>query len=376
MPDPEWGERRRRRRRRSAGSRRGAGLGGGGAAAHLGATRAGRGGRDSLAGQREGRPTRPEGAAVKVYSIPLRTRFRGIDGAGGRADRRPGGVGRVQPVPGVRRPRGGAVAALRDRGRRRRVAAAGAGRGARERDGAGGPGRAGAHDRDRGWLCDREGQGGRARTDDRRRRTTRRGGARRDRAGRRDPRGRQRGLGRRRGGDRDPAARPGRRWAGVRRAAVCRGRGPRRRTTCGRRADRGGRVDPPGRGPLPGARPARRRHRGAEGAAAGRGACLPAHRRGDRDARGRVERAGDVGRDRRRRRAGRRPAGAALRVRAGDGPAAHRRRDRHAAAAGRRRAAGGPSDAVARGARPARRARPTGWRTGRPGCGRSRRLVR
>ena len=56
----------------------------------------------------------------------------------------------------------------------------------------------------------------------------------------------------------------------------------------GRRADRGRRVDPPGRRPLPGARPRGRRHRGAQGAAAGRRARLPADRRGHRPARRRL----------------------------------------------------------------------------------------
>ena len=111
----------------------------------------------------------------------------------------------------------------------------------------------------------------------------------------------------------------------------------------GRRADRRRRVDPPGRRPLPRPRPRGRRHRGAQGAAARRGAGLPADRRGHRPAGRRLLGAGDArvgiaaGR-----RAGRRAARAAVRLRAGHRAAAHRRRGRRAAAAGRRRAAGAP----------------------------------
>ena len=96
------------------------------------------------------------------------------------------------------------------------------------------------------------------------------------------------------------AARPGRRRAGVRRAAVRERRGAGRRPARGRRADRGRRVDPPGRRPLPGARPRGRRHRGAQGAAARRRARLPADRRGHRAAGRGLVGAGDLGRDRRR----------------------------------------------------------------------------
>ena len=103
-------------------------------------------------------------------------------------------------------------------------------------------------------------------------------------------------------------------------------RGPRRRTPSGRRAGRGRRVDPPGRGPLPRPRPRGRRHRRAQGAAARRGAGLPADRRGHRPAgrglqRRRVER-----RHRRRRRPRRRAPRAPPRLRARDGPAPDRRR--------------------------------------------------
>ena len=55
-------------------------------------------------------------------------------------------------------------------------------------------------------------------------------------------------------------------------------------------ADRGRRVDPPGRGPLPGARPRGGRHGRAQGAAARRRARLPADRRGHRAARRRLQR--------------------------------------------------------------------------------------
>ena len=61
-------------------------------------------------------------------------------------------------------------------------------------------------------------------------------------------------------------------------------RGPRRGPAPRRRADRRRRVDPPGRGPLPGPRPRGRRRRRAQGAAARRGAGLPADRRGHRAA--------------------------------------------------------------------------------------------
>ena len=333
------------------------------------------GGRDSPAGQREGRPTRPEGAAVKVYSIPLRTRFRGIDVREGVLLDGPEGWGEFSPFLEYGDPE--AAPWLRSA-----IEAAVDGWPPPVRDLVPVNVTVPAVPAEQAHTIVTEGgcatakvkvaEPGQTIGDDERRVEAVRDAIGPDGAIRVDANG---GWDGRRGGDRDPAARPGGRWAGVRRAAVCRGRGPRRRTTRGRRADRGGRVDPAGRGSLPGARPARRRHRGAEGAAARRGACLPAHRRGDRVARGGVERAGDVGRDRRRRRAGRRAAGAALRVRAGDGPAAHRRRDRHAAAAGRRRAAGGPADAVARGARPARGGARPGGALGGPAAG-GRRLVR
>ena len=94
-----------------------------------------------------------------------------------------------------------------------------------------------------------------------------------------------------------------------------------------RRADRRRRVDPAGRGPLPGPRPRGRRRGGAQGAAARRGAGVPADRGGHRAARAWSSSALETSdRDRRRRRPGRRAPRAGPRVRARDGAAAHRRR--------------------------------------------------
>ena len=59
---------------------------------------------------------------------------------------------------------------------------------------------------------------------------------------------------------------------------------------------RGRRVDPPGRRPAAGGPAGGGRHRGAQGAAARRRRGLPAHRRADRPAGGGVVGAGDVGR--------------------------------------------------------------------------------
>ena len=77
-------------------------------------------------------------------------------------------------------------------------------------------------------------------------------------------------------------------------------------------------------------------------------------------------RAGDLGRHRRRGRAGRRAARAALRLRPGHRAAAHRRRGRRAAAAGRRRCCRSACRRSTRRAGPARRRPRTGSRTGRP----------
>ena len=153
------------------------------------------------------------------------------------------------------------------------------------------------------------------------------------------PRRRQRRVVRRRRRRRDRRARSGGRRPGVRRAAVCRRRGPGRRTPPGRRPDRRRRVDPPGRGPLPGARPRGRGHRGAQGPAARRGAGLPADRRGHRDAGRRLVRPRDIGRAGRRRRAGGGAARARACVRPRHPVTADGRRRRSGAGAGERRAA-------------------------------------
>ena len=60
---------------------------------------------------------------MRVYSIPLRTRFRGIDVREGVLIDGPEGWGEFSPFLEYADRRGGAVAALRGRGRRRRVAA-------------------------------------------------------------------------------------------------------------------------------------------------------------------------------------------------------------------------------------------------------------
>ena len=112
-----------------------------------------------------------------------------------------------------------------------------------------------------------------------------RGRPRRARHGRPDPDRRQRRLVGRRRRPGHHAAGASRRRTGVRRAALRERRGARGSAPGRRRADRGRRVDPPCRRPLSGARPRRSRHRGAQGAAARRGAGVPAHRRGHRHAR-------------------------------------------------------------------------------------------
>src|SRR3954467_4909604 len=87
------------------------------------------------------------------------------------------------------------------------------------------------------------------------------------------------------------------------------------------------------------------RRRRPQGAAAGRGARGPAGGRGARAAVRGVVGAGVVGGDRRRSRAGPRAPRAAFRLRAGHGRPVHRRRHQQPAPAGRRRAAGGPAGA-------------------------------
>ena len=253
-----------------------------------------------------------------------------------------------------------AVAALRRGGGGRRLARPGPRGRAGQRHGARGRPGAGAQDRARGRLRDGQGEGGRAGPVAGRRPGAGGGGARR--AGPVGPgaRRRQRRVVGRRRGDRDRPAGQGRRRAGVRRAALRDGRGAGGGAPCGRRTDRGGRVDPAGLRPLPGPRPRGRRHRGAQGAAARRGARLPADRGGDRAAGRRVVGARDLGRDRGRPRAGGGAAVAALRVRPGHRAAADGGRGGRAAGAGRRGAAGTAADR-----RPAR-ARPAGGHR-RPG---------
>ncbi len=110
-----------------------------------------------------------------------------------------------------------------------------------------------------------------------------------------------------------------------------------RRTTAGGGADRRRRVHPSGGRPLSGAGPRGGRHRRTEGAAAGRRTSLPPDRRGHRPAGSRLQRDRVEHRHRRRGRARSRVAGAAARLRARDRADADRRRGRGAAAAGRRR---------------------------------------
>ena len=293
-----------------------------------------------------------------------------------------GGLGRVEPVPGVRRRRSPSrgCAAPRRRppatGRRRCATAVPVNVTV--------PGRrrpSGAHAIvPRRRLPHRQGQGRRARADASPT-TQARLEAVRDALGPRRP---------------DPGRRQRRLWSSTRRSPrsalldraaggleyveqpCADGRGPGRRTAPGRRPDRRRRVDPPGRGPLPGARPRGRRRRGAQGAAARRGARLPADRRGHRPAGRGVRRAGDL--------ASGSPPGVALAAALPELPYACGLATvqlltddvaADAAAAGRRRAAGRRPDGRRRRALDALRApRPTGWRTGGPGwprygpCGR------
>ena len=287
--------------------RRGPRLGRRGAPARLGAARRGRSSTRcrccangkvdrlrlrALAGSTDGPGRRWKG----LVAIPLRTRFRGITVREGVLLRgaRAGGSGARSwsTTPRGRR----ALAALRRGGRRRRLAGAGARRRPGQRHRARGRPRAG---RTRSCcarrLPHRQGQGRRARPDPGRRPGPGRGGPRRARARRPDPRRRQRRLGRRRGGRARSAlldrAAGGLEYVEQPCASVEELAAVRRR---GRRADRGRRVDPPRRRPLPGARPGGRRHRGAQGAAARRGAGLPADRRGHRAAGRGLERPGDL----------------------------------------------------------------------------------
>ena len=216
----------------------------------------------------------------------MRTRFRGITVREGVLVRGDGGLGGVEPVPGVRR-RGVAEPWLRCA----EEAAAGDWP-APVRDSvpvnvtvpAVGPEQAHAIVARR-RLPHRQGQGGRARPGAGRRRGPARGRARRARPDRPDPGRRQRRLGvdeavaaigvlDRAAGGLEYVEQPVRRASRTSPPYA----GPRRG------ADRGRRVDPSGRRPLPGARPGGGRHRRAQGAAARRRAGVPADRRGHRPA--------------------------------------------------------------------------------------------
>ena len=152
---------------------------------------------------------------VRVWSIPMRTRFRGIDVREGVLLRGARRLGRVVAVLGLRRRRVRAVAGRRPRGRRRRagpprvrtsvpvnvtVPAVGPEQAARDRPGL-------------GRLPHRQGQGRRAGPDRGRRPGPGRGGPRRARPRRPGAGRRQRRLGRRHRGADGPAARPGRGWS-------------------------------------------------------------------------------------------------------------------------------------------------------------------
>ena len=270
----------------------------------------------------------PEPACeARVYRVPLRTRFRGIDVRDGVLVRGPAGWGEFSPfwdydVAESRRWWAAAEEAAVE------------GWPAPVRDAvpvnvtvpAVGPG-AGARDRRRVGLPHREGEGRRAGPDARpttspgwRRCATRsappaRSGSTRTRPGTSTPRcARMRELGRV-GLEyvEQPCADAG---------------GPGRAAPPDRRAGRRRRGGAPLRRPAAG-RPARGlRRRRPQGAAAGRGARGAAGGRGARPAVRRLLGAGDLGRHRRRRRAGRGAARAALRLRAGHRRAVHRRRHR------------------------------------------------
>src|SRR3954464_2605703 len=213
--------------------------------------------------------------------------------------------------------------------------------GAGQRDSSAGRRRAGARDRPGVGLPDGQGEGRRARSVAGRRSGPRRGGAGRPGPGGCDPGRRQRGLGRRHRGGPDRPAGPG--GPGVCGTAVRHARAARRPAPADRRPDRCRRGRSAlgrsaARGPARGVR-----CRGPQGAAAGWGAGGAARRRGARPAVRRVVGPRELGRDRRGGRAGRRPSGAALRVRPGPRRPFHPRRHERAAAAGRRRPAGGPA---------------------------------
>ena len=104
---------------------------------------------------------------IQVFSIPMRTRFRGITVREGVLLRGDAGWGEWSPFLEYDAAVAAPVAALRRGGGRRRLAGAGARRGAGQRDRARRRPRAGARDRARGRLPHRQGQGRRARADPR-----------------------------------------------------------------------------------------------------------------------------------------------------------------------------------------------------------------
>ena len=258
---------------------------------------------------------------VRVWAIPMRTRFRGIDVREGVLLRGAGRLGRVVARSGTTTTRSACRGwPPRREAARRGLARAGTRVGAGERDGA--RGRSGPRDASGRWrrrrLPHRQGQGRRARPDRGRRPGARRGGPRRARPGRRGAGRRQRRLGRRHRGADDRGARPGRRRAGVRRAAVPHGRGAGGGTPAGRRAG-----SPPtsrSAGPTTRCGWPRRRPRTSRCSRcsrwAGCAACLRVAEQIGLPVR-RVVGAGDLGRARGRAGAGRRAARAALRLRAG-----------------------------------------------------------
>ena len=334
---------------------------------------------DPDARQRQAGPGRAAGARMRVFAIPLRTRFRGITVREGvLLARARAGWGEWSPFleydarvaePWLRCAEEAAAGdwptPVRDRVPVNVTVPA--------------VGPEQAHRiADRRRLPHRQGQGRRARPD---RSPTTRPGSRR--CATRSGRTRRSGsmpTAAGRSTRRSPAIRaagPGGRWAGVRRAALCLAS----RTSPlvpppGRRADRRRRVDPPGRGPLPGPRPRGRGHRRAQGAAARRGPRVPADRRGHRAAGRRLLRARDLGRDRGRAGARRRAARAALRLRPGDRRSCSpptwppRRCSRSTASCPSVRPTVDP--AALAGSSPRR----SGWRTGRPGWPRCEALAR
>ena len=258
-------------------------------------------------------------------------------------------MGRVLPVPRVRRRRGRSLARRGRRAGDGGLARPGARLGTRERDRPGRRPRAGARRRRPVGLPHGQGQGRRPR---RVRSPTTSRGSRRS-ATRWAPAGAVR-VDANGAWDVDtavdgrPRARPRRRRAGVRRAALRHDRRARGGPPAGGRADRRRRVDPPGRRPAAGRRRRRRGRRGAQVHAAGRGRAGAAGGRGGRAAVRRVVRAGDERRAGGRARAGRGAAGAGVRLRAGHAGAARRRPRARTPSACARSTAGCPSPALPR----------------------------